>query len=612
MCDKKMKSIPSNLKRHITSQHPNIMKADESNSDSSFNARNTAKEKFPKIKIDKSKVFECIVWLITVHNLPINLVNYEGFRILLDPICHSLQMKINTRSVVDKIKYTASEIRLQIIHELKNKLISLKIDTATRYNKSILGINVQYIKDGQIQVRTLGMIELIKIHTGINLKEEIQTILKKYQIDLKQIYSITVDNGANMLKMVDTMARDQLNNDNDLSNSNENNLSQILFNTSVSYQENVCIDDENVSVYSDEETPEGIDEENISDDISKSFGLSCIRCSAHTIQLAVNMFIKKYLKLDLEKIRIIIKLIKSHKYKRLFIMDKVSKPTLDIITRWNSTYLMMKNLMDNKTFYTKMGELYPETFISFDLWDIILLGTSVLFPLYKFTMKLQKSNIVIGDFFASWLECKMELEEMDNNLSKSMLECLNIRESYLFQNDAFRSAIYMDPRFHYENGKYPLEEDKILAREHIFATWKQLQAIDPHEENTTLVMPSTSDYKKTKLDLYIERDCKKGPIFYELCNSDIKLKIKSLLYNKRLPSSQDILQYWVSRKHQDAELFKLSQIILAAPCTQVSVERAFSALALTVTSLRTRLDKDILDDILIIKLNSTLLNNVIF
>ncbi|CAK9301782.1 unnamed protein product [Gordionus sp. m RMFG-2023] len=56
-----MKSIPSNLKRHITSQHPNIMKADESNSDSSFNARNTAKEKFPKIKIDKSKVFECIV-----------------------------------------------------------------------------------------------------------------------------------------------------------------------------------------------------------------------------------------------------------------------------------------------------------------------------------------------------------------------------------------------------------------------------------------------------------------------------------------------------------------------------------------------------------------------
>ncbi|CAK9289758.1 unnamed protein product [Gordionus sp. m RMFG-2023] len=55
-----MKSIPSNLKRHITSQHPNVMKADESNSDSSFNARNTAKEKFPKIKIDKSKVFECI------------------------------------------------------------------------------------------------------------------------------------------------------------------------------------------------------------------------------------------------------------------------------------------------------------------------------------------------------------------------------------------------------------------------------------------------------------------------------------------------------------------------------------------------------------------------
>ncbi|CAK9296471.1 unnamed protein product [Gordionus sp. m RMFG-2023] len=57
-----MKSIPSNLKRHITSQHPNIMKADESNSDSSFNARNTAKEKFPKIKIDKSKEHIFATW----------------------------------------------------------------------------------------------------------------------------------------------------------------------------------------------------------------------------------------------------------------------------------------------------------------------------------------------------------------------------------------------------------------------------------------------------------------------------------------------------------------------------------------------------------------------
>ena len=49
------------------------------------------------------------------------------------------------------------------------------------------------------------MIELHKRHTAVNLKAEILKFFEEFNINIKQIYSITTDNGANMLKTVELM-----------------------------------------------------------------------------------------------------------------------------------------------------------------------------------------------------------------------------------------------------------------------------------------------------------------------------------------------------------------------------------------------------------------------
>jgi len=49
----------------------------------------------------------------------------------------------------------------QISNEIQNKLISLKIDAVTRLNRSFLGLNIQYIANECIQLRTVGLVELI-------------------------------------------------------------------------------------------------------------------------------------------------------------------------------------------------------------------------------------------------------------------------------------------------------------------------------------------------------------------------------------------------------------------------------------------------------------------
>ena len=60
----------------------------------------------------------------------------------------------------------------------------------------------------------------------------------------------------------------------------------------------------------------------------------------------------------------------------------------------------------------------------------------------------------------------------------------------------------------------------------------------------------------------------------------------------------DMLQYWELRRFSHPELYKLSQVVLSIPATQVSVERAFSALSLVLSHLRSRMSSETINDCL--------------
>lgn len=58
------------------------------------------------------------------------------------------------------------QIKKTIIKDIQFKLISLKLDAVTRLNRAFLGINIQYIVDDTIILKTIGLIELTESHTG--------------------------------------------------------------------------------------------------------------------------------------------------------------------------------------------------------------------------------------------------------------------------------------------------------------------------------------------------------------------------------------------------------------------------------------------------------------
>lgn len=65
----------------------------------------------------------------------------------------------------------------------------------------------------------------------------------------------------------------------------------------------------------------------------------------------------------------------------------------------------------------------------------------------------------------------------------------------------------------------------------------------------------------------------------------------------------NVMGYWATAAPHDPEMAAIAAVVLAAPATQVTVERAFSSLPLILTDKRTNLGPDLLNMLLTVKLN---------
>ncbi|GFR16369.1 zinc finger BED domain-containing protein 4 [Trichonephila clavata] len=106
------------------------------------------------------------------------------------------------------------------------------------------------------------MTELKDKHTGIYIKNMVEKVLEKYNFYIQQIYSITTDNGANMISFVNLLGSEI--EDEVIEMENEN------FETRDHFEDGVFFD------------------HNFS--FNKLIG---IRCAAHTLQLAIKDYKKR-------------------------------------------------------------------------------------------------------------------------------------------------------------------------------------------------------------------------------------------------------------------------------------------------------------------------------
>ena len=84
--------------------------------------------------------------------------------------------------------------------EFSKKLVCVKTDLCTRRGRHFIGVNIQAIVEGTLRVATAGVKEMPDKATGEAIRIKVLDCLQSLEIHEQQIYTITTDNGSNVVK----------------------------------------------------------------------------------------------------------------------------------------------------------------------------------------------------------------------------------------------------------------------------------------------------------------------------------------------------------------------------------------------------------------------------
>lgn len=108
------------------------------------------------IAMDRATLLKSYIKLVTDHHLPFRCFEWEGFRMILDPLTEALKFGINRHNIKDHLNATARKIKAAVAVEMRGKMVSIMIDSASKHNRHIVCIQAQYEQEGEVVIRTLG------------------------------------------------------------------------------------------------------------------------------------------------------------------------------------------------------------------------------------------------------------------------------------------------------------------------------------------------------------------------------------------------------------------------------------------------------------------------
>ena len=153
------------------------------------------------IRMDLETFERACVEMVTTNGCPFRLMNAEGFRKIISPIAKALGTTMDRNKVRDKVlkEYRVATEKLKIL--MRNSLLFIKLDLATRLETSFLGINVQFYSNGRLRNYTLKVMELSEPTLSAELlTSNLESVLTEVGIPATNLLSITTDNGGNLLK----------------------------------------------------------------------------------------------------------------------------------------------------------------------------------------------------------------------------------------------------------------------------------------------------------------------------------------------------------------------------------------------------------------------------
>ncbi|XP_050543048.1 uncharacterized protein LOC126906528 isoform X3 [Daktulosphaira vitifoliae] len=233
-----------------------------------------------------------------------------------------------------------------------------------------------------------------------SLTNKVFDVLNKYGLNKNQIYSITIDNARNMIKLTDLIAE---------------------------HEENV--DNENIEDLIVENEPSNFEDEETT---------LLVRCAAHTLNLCIEDGLKiPVIQQVLSRARHVVKKLRTPTNAGLLKRNNLKLAIIDVDTRWSSTYDMLERLLKLKSFCQEYEETMPDLKVSREDWDKIASMVISLEPSKIGIVMLQRRDIIMGDFFACWWNIMAKLEIINTSLSIAIKNSMKIRGKNLLENPIF-------------------------------------------------------------------------------------------------------------------------------------------------------------------------------
>jgi len=283
-------------------------------------------------------------------------------------------------------------------------------------------------------------------------------------------------------------------------------------------------------------------------------------------------------------------------------------------TRWNSSYYMLKRLVEQRK---AISAANAEANQSFDLtpsqWNLAEKVINLLQPFEEATEDISSDTSSVALFIpiVNSLSKLLQVDDEDYGImamKRKMLLSMQTRFGSCEGQDIYYLSTILDPRF--KNRVFSSQAEMRRSQERLI-----IKCEETIQVNTAESSPRSQDIPSKRARTNQRSDA--GSILWATVDDIIKeydsepdddytaceKMVHSYLGEPNADRHSNPLQYWKKNELQYPLLAQLARKYLAPPCTTVPSERLFSTAGNIVTDKRTRLDIDKVEMLLFLNKN---------
>ena len=538
-----------------------------------------------------NKITSLILNVIVGDLGPINLIEGKHFQALIGYLAPGYTLPSRqtfTRKIEKKEKACKEKIKTKLAAQ-KHLAITTDIWTSLRM-QSYITVTAHHLSTSDkttMQNYVLDTRQVMEGHTGNNVVQWIEEILSEYSVPPEKIVGLVTDNGSNMVVAGSSL---------------------------------------------------GI-----------KYGWNHIRCSAHTLQLCIKDALgssaaimnaigaaRHLVSYFRQSSKAMAALCTAQQNQTQTTSDKTTNLLLDVSTRWNSTYAMIKRLCQLQWV---VRQVISDSSLTRGRASHLKLRDNQWIILQQLLVDLEPFKIATdfleGDSYVTiagvmplikGLIVKFAENPQNSAQDSVLLPCIvNFRQKIVSSlQERFKPVVSGDsddePNYSitvYDKATWlhPSYKACYFKKVHGFQVKAAIEA-EMQDTNSSPIVQVSSESESESADrsvmtnllsLGVETDTASNLEEYvDKASEEIALYLKA----KTLSKSSQLLEWWHEKRNDCPLLYNLGLRYLCIPATSASSERSFSSAGLTVSALRSRLTGSHVGALNILHCNQGFLNSL--